>query len=172
MQNFSSQRDLIQHVKQYHPYDKAFKCIHCTTVFSKLKSISTHLKRCHPDLADTYSCKYCSKAFFRRNLLERHVLIHADEIAKEAKRKEKEVVNFEDHYQNNDMEDDDDNNDSYKSMEDDNSFDVRKSMDNNSNENSEDIFGRRKGKIYPIEDKCGICRKVISFSYYKFKRKK
>lgn len=60
------------------------------------------------------------------------------------------------------MEDDDDNNDSYKSMEDDNSFDVRKSMDNNSNENSEDIFERRKGKIYPIEDKCGICRKVIN----------
>ncbi|KAM7349079.1 uncharacterized protein ACRADG_008152 [Cochliomyia hominivorax] len=124
---FSFQRDLVKHVKENHPIDKAYKCRHCSTLFSKLKSVSTHLKRCHADLANAFSCDYCSKSFFRKSLLERHRLVHSEYI---------EESNSQPH--NEQIE------------------------DNNSTDVSEDIFERRKGKIYPVEDKCGICKKKFS----------
>ncbi|XP_046802766.1 zinc finger protein 271-like isoform X1 [Lucilia cuprina] len=76
--NFSQQRDLVKHAQQFHPNDKAFKCRHCPTLFSKIKSLSTHFKRCHANLANTISCEYCYKSFFAQFQLERHRRTHTE----------------------------------------------------------------------------------------------
>ncbi|XP_037823192.1 zinc finger protein 271-like isoform X2 [Lucilia sericata] len=76
--HFSQQRDLVKHAQQFHPNDKAFKCRHCPTLFSKLKSLSTHFKRCHANLANTISCEYCYKSFFAQFQLERHRRTHTE----------------------------------------------------------------------------------------------
>ncbi|XP_065365344.1 zinc finger protein 808-like [Calliphora vicina] len=125
---FSFQRDLVRHVLQNHPNGKAFKCQSCSTLFSKLKSLSTHFKRCHANLAKTIPCEYCNKSFFAQFQLERHRRTHTE---------------------HNDLP--------YLHVEN------GEEPGNNIMDIDEDIFGNRKGKIYPVENKCAICNKKFSF---------
>lgn len=79
--------DLLQPKNENIGGSKVFPCLHCTREFTKIESLSSHLK-VHKQQTGTenasaedkeFLCEFCPKKFPKLNLLTRHLKIH-DEI--------------------------------------------------------------------------------------------
>lgn len=75
---------LVDHIK-FHTNPEYFKCEHCEKLFADGRGLEAHLQFSHGSRERIYRCDICSKGFFRRELLNRHYVIHAPEEQKNIK---------------------------------------------------------------------------------------
>merc|ERR1712223_66208 len=74
-EEFSSVSSHKQHM-ELHIQEKPFRCHLCGLHLTKASGLKRHIKRIHEKIAPVHECPHCSKAFFEKFDLARHVKTH------------------------------------------------------------------------------------------------
>lgn len=60
-----------------HAYEKPFKCPKCGLHLTNASGLKRHVRRVHDRSGPTFDCQQCSKSFFEKFDLQRHMKVHA-----------------------------------------------------------------------------------------------
>ncbi|XP_030374030.1 zinc finger protein 91-like [Scaptodrosophila lebanonensis] len=73
---FRWKHNLKAHYRDHKSANQTFECHECKRVFDKKKSLTVHLLSVHADESKLIPCQWCSRKFYRRDYLIKHLNRH------------------------------------------------------------------------------------------------
>ncbi|XP_068155354.1 LOW QUALITY PROTEIN: zinc finger protein 11 [Drosophila tropicalis] len=73
---FRWKHNFRSHIREHRITNQTFECPDCKRVFDKKKSLTVHLLSVHADESKLLPCQWCSRKFYRRDYLVKHLKRH------------------------------------------------------------------------------------------------
>ncbi|KAH8417040.1 hypothetical protein KR222_001852 [Zaprionus bogoriensis] len=73
---FRWRHNLKLHIREHRITNQTFECGDCKRVFDKKKSLTVHLLSVHAEESKLIPCQWCSRKFYRRDYLVKHLKRH------------------------------------------------------------------------------------------------
>ncbi|ALC45751.1 CG18476 [Drosophila busckii] len=73
---FRWRHNLKAHTREHRITNETFECTDCKRVYDKKKSLTVHLLSVHGDESKLIPCQWCSRKFYRRDYLVKHLKRH------------------------------------------------------------------------------------------------